>query len=248
MSVYIKIQNVDLSYPILDAKSKSLKHNLLQLTKFTNKIKAQSGHVIIDVFKNFSIEFNEGDRIGLIGHNGAGKSTLLKLLAGIYKPNKGIVDIHGKLSSILDINFGINFDLTGYENIELRARIMGLDRKQIQDLEKDVVSFTELGDFLSLPVRTYSSGMAYRLAFAITTYFTSDILIQDEGISAGDKDFIHKANKRMNHVMNHAKIMVLSSHFEYLIRENTNKVLWLENGTIKMFGKTDDVLKEYYSS
>ena len=247
MSIYIKLKNVSLSYPILDASARSLKNNLIQMTNIGKRIRGERNSVYVDVFSNLSIEFAEGDRVGLIGHNGAGKSTLLRLLTGIYKPQKGMVDISGRMAAILDVSFGVHSDLTGYENISLRATLMNISKEEYKRFVQDVENFTELGNFLNMPVRTYSSGMAYRLAFAMTTFFTADILVQDEGIAAGDKTFIKKAEDRAAAMVQQCKIMILATHSEDLLHKFTNKILWLEAGEVKMFGDTKKVLKQYYS-
>lgn len=191
--------------------------------------------VVVRALDNLSFDFHEGDRVGLIGHNGSGKSTLLRVLAGIYEPIKGYLKVKGRVTSMLSITLGMDYDATGLENIYIRGRIMGLRTKQLDQIVDEVADFSGIGDFLHLPMRTYSSGMSMRLAFAISTCVNADIILMDEWLSVGDADFVGKAQERMNGFVKNARIVVLASHNHELIKEQCNKILTLEHGKIVSF-------------
>ena len=184
--------------------------------------------------KNVSIELNEGDTLGIVGSNGAGKSTLLRLMAGIYSPTRGVVRTEGNISTMFNIGLGMQLDASGMQNIMLSGIIAGHSRKQIEKVLPDIIDFTELGDFLHLPVRTYSQGMAMRLKFACATAFSPEILLLDEWIGAGDAEFQAKAQDRMKELLSDAGIVVLATHNEKLMKSTANRAIWLERGTVMM--------------
>lgn len=243
----IILRNVALSYPIYDLDARSLKKDLFQIAtggKFVNT----SRHALqISALNDISFHLKRGDRLCLIGHNGAGKSTLLKLLAGVYEPHHGYVHIRGNVSSLINVGVGMQHNLTGYENIKMRGLILGLSKAKIQELIKDVEEFTELGNFLSMPIKTYSSGMIIRLGFAISTALEPDILLVDEVIGTGDSRFIEKAKRRMREFVDRSNILVFSSHKKSLVREFCDKAIWLEHGKIRGTGDVDSVLEQYES-
>jgi len=189
-------------------------------------------HVVVRAIDRISFEIKEGDRIGLVGHNGSGKTTLLRVIAGAYEPVSGTIEVLGKVASMLSITLGMDMEATGYENIFIRGTIMGLKPKEITPLVDEICEFSELGDYINVPVRTYSSGMAMRLAFAISTSVSADIILMDEWLSAGDTSFAEKAQQRLRTVLSQAKILVLASHDERLIRKNCNKMMRLDHGKI----------------
>ena len=199
----------------------------------------------IRVLDKISFTARPGDRIGLIGKNGAGKSTLLRTLAGIYRPSSGANRVYGRISTLFSSNLGFNGDATGYENIHLSGRLLGLSGKAISDLMPDIVDFCELGDFLDLPLRTYSNGMRLRLGFAIATSIQPEVLLVDEVFGAGDREFREKANQRVKTVMAKASLLMLASHADNIIRTICTKVMWLEQGQIREFGPVDAVLDRY---
>lgn len=243
----ISVNNVTLYYPIIGAGDRSVKNTLLSFTT-GGKITKGSGTMLVTGLDQINLELFDGDRLGLIGHNGAGKSTLLKVLAGIYYPTLGEVEVEGRVVSTLNITLGFEMDATGYENMFLRGRLLGLTNKEIEDKVDEIAHFTELDNYLDLPVRVYSSGMLMRLAFAIMTSLESDILLMDEVIGTGDARFIHKAETRLNEFMNKAKIMVIASHSDDVIREFCNKALLLKNGTPFALGDVDEILSVYQST
>ncbi len=239
----IELDNVSLVYPIYGTNSRSLKVSMLQAATGGKFLKNHST-VQVQALDTVSFSLENGDRLGLIGHNGAGKTTLLKVLAKIYEPTSGKLTVSGKLNSLFDIMVGMDHGLTGYENIMLRGLMLGLKRKHILNLISEIEEFAELGEFVSMPLTSYSSGMLIRLGFAIVTSIFSEILLIDEVVSVGDERFIQKAKQRISHLIDQSHIMVLSTHDHQVIRDFCNKVLWLEQGKIKMFGPTEEVFKE----
>lgn len=183
----------------------------------------------------------------MIGHNGSGKSTLLRLLARIYEPTEGHALIEGNVSSMLDIMHGIEAELSGNDNIITRSTILGLTPQQIKEKTAEIAEFSGLGDYLSMPIRTYSAGMMVRLAFAISTCIRPDILLIDEIFGAGDADFMEKARQRMISLLHQSSIVVMTTHSDELIQEFCNKALLLEGGRIKYFGSVDNALQIYHS-
>jgi lipopolysaccharide transport system ATP-binding protein len=206
----------------------------------------RGGHISIEALKNLDLEISAGDRLGIMGHNGSGKSTLLRLLSGIYEPSSGEIERSGSIASLVDISLGINAESTGRENIFLRGKLMGLSKKEIDEKIGEIIEFSELGDYINLPVRIYSSGMLLRLAFSVSTSITADILIMDEWLSVGDGAFAERASKRLRELVDSSEILVIASHTRSLIEETCNKVVWLEHGVIKKVGTVDEIVPEYF--
>ncbi|WP_133512032.1 ABC transporter ATP-binding protein [Candidatus Thiosymbion oneisti] len=243
----IHLNKVAVSFPIYDASSRSLKKRLIR-TGTGGRIQSQPGSGKVSVVKaldDVSLSFRDGDYVGLIGHNGSGKTTLLRVLAGIYEPSAGTVEIQGHAVPLFDVALGMDQESTGYENIVMRGLFLGLTHQQIKQRVDDIVEFTELGDFLNLPIRTYSAGMRMRLAFAVSTSIVPDILLLDEGIGAGDAAFLEKANKRLDAFTGKAAIIVLASHSEPLVRKICRTCVLMEHGKVLRVGETDAIL-EYY--
>lgn len=245
MNTKIKLENVDVSFPLFDVKSRSIKSNFVRMTT-GGVISSDSKVVKIDALKNINIEFEHGDRVALIGHNGAGKSTLLKVLAGIYEPSSGTVKTVGSIASLLDLWLGVNHESSGRENIYSRGMLLGLSRKKIDEIIDDIIAFTELADFIDLPVRTYSSGMSVRLAFAISTAIEPDILLLDEVIGAGDASFMEKARHRILELINSVGILIFSSHSENDVKMFCNKGIVMEAGQIKFIGEVNEAYDYYH--
>ena len=181
-----------------------------------------------------------------MGHNGSGKSTLLRLLTGIYEPSSGSIERSGSIASLVDISLGINGENTGRENIFLRGKLMGLSKKEIDDKIDEIIEFSELGDYINLPVRIYSSGMLLRLAFSVSTSITADILIMDEWLSVGDGAFAERASNRLRDLVDSSEILVIASHTKDLIEKTCNKVVWLEHGVIKKVGPVEQIVPQYF--
>lgn len=248
MSKYIDIKNITVDIPIYDS-NRSLRKSIYNqcMGKLGGQIQHAAGknHVYVRALNNISFRVEEGDRLGLIGHNGAGKSTLLNVLAGIYQPHCGAVDISGKVTALFNSSLGLDSDDTGYENIYTVGMFYGLTKKAIDAKRDEIIEFSELGDFIHLPARTYSSGMLLRLGFAIVTSLNPEIVVMDEGIGAGDAGFASKATARLASFYEKIKIIVLASHSNELIKQLCNKAMLLEHGKIIKFGPVDEVLSFY---
>ncbi len=199
----------------------------------------------IKALRNIDMDISLGDRIGLIGPNGAGKTTLLRLLAGAYFPTSGRMEIVGRISSILNVGVGMDTDMSGYDNIVTCCLLLGMDRAQVHEEREKIAEFTGLGDFIFMPVRTYSSGMMLRLSFAIATALEPDILLIDEIIGVGDAAFSEKARLRVDELIADSRILVLASHGESTIRDFCNKVAFLESGRLVYFGGIAEGFERY---
>ncbi|MCF7983334.1 MAG: ABC transporter ATP-binding protein [Thiohalocapsa sp.] len=241
----IIIKNASVAFPIYDASSRSLKMRVLP-GNMGGRIGGSGGHVsVVQALDDVSLTLNHGDRVGLVGHNGAGKTTLLRVLAGIYEPGAGSVRVDGHVAPLFDIALGMDPESTGYENIYLRGLFLGMSRREIRRRLPEIAEFTELGQFLDLPLRTYSAGMRMRLAFAVSTSITPDILLLDEGIGAGDAAFLDKANQRLGAFTDQAGIIVLASHADHLIKRMCTKAVLMERGRIVAVGQVDRILQRY---
>jgi len=194
------------------------------------------------------LRIEEGDRIGVIGHNGAGKSTLLKLLAGIYPPTSGRRQVRGQISSLFEIGLGFENDATGWQNISYRGYLQGESPKSIRQKMQAIADFSELGEFLEMPVRYYSSGMLVRLAFSIATAIEPDILLVDEVLSAGDMAFQAKARERIGSLMSSARAVIVVSHDLESVARLCDWVLWLDHGKVRKFGPKEEVIAAYTES
>ncbi|EKD70270.1 MAG: hypothetical protein ACD_46C00581G0005 [uncultured bacterium] len=242
----IELSHACVEFPVYNINARSIKKQFLCLATGGKVSKDAHQHVVVKSLNNINLKIEHGERVGLIGHNGSGKSTLLKLLANIYEPTSGSVSIDGSVSPLLDIICGIEAEFTGYDNIIQRGTILGLTRKQIKNQIDNIAALTGLGDYLSMPVRTYSSGMMVRLAFAISTSIKPEILLIDEIFGAGDADFMEKARAKMVSLLDQSNIVVLASHSDELIKEFCNKVLLLDGGCVKYFGNVQTGLEMYH--
>jgi ABC-type polysaccharide/polyol phosphate transport system ATPase subunit len=242
----IELRNICVEFPVYNINARSFKKRFLRLATGGNVSKDAHQHVVIKSLHNINLSIQHGDRIGLIGHNGSGKSTFLRLLARIYEPVRGDILIDGNVSPMLDLMQGIEAEFTGYENIIIRGTILGIPRKEIESKIDEIANFTGLGDYLAMPVRTYSSGMMVRLAFAISTSISPDILLIDEVFGAGDASFVEKAREKMISLLHQSNIVIMATHSDELIKEFCNKALLLEGGQIKYFGTVDKALELYH--
>jgi lipopolysaccharide transport system ATP-binding protein len=225
-------RNISVEFPIYENSHRSLKKAVLNLTT-GGRIGQDAGrHAIVKALDNLNFTFSEGDRIGIVGHNGSGKTTLLRTLSGVYAPVRGELNVHGKIASLLDVSMGLDPDATGFENIYLRGILDGLKPARIRSKIDEIADFSELGDYLNLPVRTYSSGMMLRLAFAISTSVEADILIMDEWLSVGDADFSVKAAGRLEKLVGRAAILVVASHDPSLVARVCTRKISMEHGKI----------------
>lgn len=230
---YLKFNDVTVQYPVYNAHAKSLRNQLIRISTGGN-IENEAGQIqIVTALKNVSFSLKEGDAVGLVGHNGAGKSTLLRTMAGIYQPISGNVSRKGRVATVLEMGAGMDPELSGYENITRMSILMGMSFKESKKRVDDIEKFTQLGDFLQLPVRTYSAGMATRLMFAVATSTQPDILLVDEIFGTGDAEFQIKARERMESLIRSVGIFVFASHSKELVAQYCNRFFRLEHGLLK---------------
>lgn len=238
----INLENVNLIFNI--QQGKRIKDILIPGSQRFNDFEDGTVHAV----RNMTLTVREGDRLAIIGHNGAGKSTFLKMVSGIYPPTSGKLTVKGRISSMFELATGFEMELNGWDNIYLRGLMLGEKPNEIQSKMKEIAQFSELGKFLNMPVKYYSSGMFVRLAFSISTAIRPDILLLDEVVAAGDAAFLVKANKRMKEMMKISKIMVLVTHSMYDAVEMCNRCIWLDRGTIVMDGDPENVTQSYLES
>lgn len=242
------LENVIVDFPIYGAEK-----------SFRSALKAATGGLIrregnynervtVRALEDISLKINHGDRLGIIGHNGAGKTTLLRVCAGVYEPTQGRVFFDGQVSALFNTAPGLDPDDTGYENIFSCGLFLGMTYDEINRKLSDIEEFSELGDYLSLPVRTYSAGMSMRLGLALATSIDPEILVLDEGLGAGDARFAEKAQKRIDALIDRSSILILASHSDSLLQSFCNKAILMESGKIIKIGTVDDVLEAYKQS
>jgi ABC-type polysaccharide/polyol phosphate transport system ATPase subunit len=232
--VSIRAHNLHLNYQVREKLTLRPPDGRIQRTG--GIISGSGARRFVTALNGVSFELQSGDRLGLVGANGAGKTTLLKVLYGIYEPTEGSLHIDGKVDALFNINLGFRPEATGRRNILLRGLINGWTEEQIAERTEEIIEFSELGEFIDMPFKSYSQGMGARLAFAIATTLNPEILLMDEWIGAGDASFQKKASDRMNLLAEKAGIIVLASHSEELLKRTCNRRLELEAGTVKSFG------------
>jgi ABC-type polysaccharide/polyol phosphate transport system ATPase subunit len=237
----IELDQVDLTFNVRQNSKITFKEFVVQRLGR----RAATSRMQVKALRNVSFSIKEGQRVGIIGHNGAGKSTLLRLLAGVYPPTGGRRLVEGRISSLFDITLGFESEASGWENIGYRSYLQGETPHTIQDKVQPIADFSELGDFLKLPVRYYSAGMSVRLAFSIATAIEPEILLVDEVLSVGDLAFQDKARRRMYEMMSKAKIIVMVSHDLASIEKLCNRVVWMEHGAVREIGPTKTVIEAY---
>ena len=242
-AVSIVTKDACVDFPIFDAKSRSLKKTVMGLVG--GNIATDTKVPVIEALRDISLTLEHGARVGLVGHNGAGKSTLLRLLAGIYEPTRGFADVRGRVAPVFDLGVGMDPEISGLENIIVRGLFLGMTRKQMEERIDDIAEFTELGDFLRMPLRTYSTGMRIRLALGVVTSIDPEILILDEGIGAVDAAFLEKSKKRLAELVERAGLLVFASHSDEFLRELCDTAIWMEHGRIRQQGDIESVLTAY---
>jgi homopolymeric O-antigen transport system ATP-binding protein len=242
----IDFQNVCVDFPIYNANGRSLKKRLIQVATGGQLGADPQGRIVVRALEDLSLTLKDGDRVALLGHNGAGKSTLLRLSSGVYEPSAGVARIEGEIGSLIDISLGIDPEATGRENIFLRGGLLGMTRREISNRIDEIIDFSELGVFIDMPLRTYSTGMHLRLAFAVSTIVRPEILLMDEWLSVGDEGFKHKAEKRLTELVESTNILVIASHSRDLVMHTCNRVIWLEHGKIRMDGDPNSVCHAYF--
>ena len=241
--VRIETRDASVEFPIFDAKSRSLKKAVLGMVG--GNIASDQKVPVIQALRDISVTIEEGDRVALVGHNGAGKSTLLRLLSGIYEPVRGTAIVEGRVAPVFDLGVGMDPEISGYENILIRGLFLGMSRKQMEARVDDIADFTELGDFLSMPLRTYSTGMRVRLALGVVTSIDPEILLLDEGIGAVDAAFLEKARDRLGELVSRAGLLVFASHSDEFLRQLCTSAIWMEHGQVKQQGSLREVLTAY---
>jgi ABC-2 type transport system ATP-binding protein len=243
VTVGITTTNACVDFPIFDAKSRSLKKTVMGVVG--GNIASEARVPIIEALRDITLELGHGARVGLVGHNGAGKSTLLRLLSGIYEPTRGSAVINGRVAPVFDLGVGMDPEVSGLENIIIRGLFLGMTRKQMETRIDDIADFTELGDFLRMPLRTYSTGMRVRLALGVVTSIDPEILLLDEGIGAVDAAFLEKSRKRLSELVDRAGLLVFASHSDEFLRELCDTAIWMEHGRIRQQGELEEVLAAY---
>lgn len=243
---HILFENVNVEFPIFNANGRSLTSRLLEVATGGRLDKDPNGRVLVRALQGITFEIVEGERVGLLGHNGAGKSTMLRVLSRVYKPQSGVVKIEGRVTSLIDISLGINPEASGRENVYVRGTLLGLSKSEISEKFDEIVEFSELGDFIEMPVRTYSSGMHLRLAFAVSTVLKPEVLLMDEWLSVGDESFRNKAEDRLTNLVDSAKILVIATHSRELVEKTCTRAIWMEHGQVKMDGPAMEVAAAYF--
>lgn len=242
--VSIDTFNACVDFPIFDAKSRSMKKAFLGAAGGAIG-RNQDNVVVVEALRNVNLHLREGDRVGLVGHNGAGKSTLLRLLSGIYEPTRGSAAIRGRVAPVFDLGVGMDPEISGYENIIIRGLFLGQTRKQMKAKMEEIADFTELGEYLSMPLRTYSSGMRIRLALGVVTSIEPEVLLLDEGIGAVDAAFMAKARDRLAALVERSGILVFASHSNDFLAQLCDTALWIDHGEIREAGLIPDVVQSY---
>jgi ABC-type polysaccharide/polyol phosphate transport system ATPase subunit len=240
----IELRDAGLTFTIRQHRKVTFKEYLLRGLF----LQSRNPKVAVHALSNLTLTAGEGDRIGVIGHNGAGKSTLLKLLAGIYPPTTGTRLVEGRICSLFDIALGFEHDASGWDNIRYRSYLLGETPRTVKKKIDQIAEFSELGEFLNMPVRYYSAGMLVRLAFAIATAIEPEVLLVDEVLSVGDLAFQQKARQRMQDMMAAARLMVLVTHEIPTLEQICNKAIWLQHGSIQKQGRPDEVVAAYKAS
>lgn len=242
----VELNNVSVDFAIYNANARSLKQRLLKVATGGQIAADSDGRVVVRALSGINLRLRDGDRVGLLGHNGAGKSTLLRVLSGVYVPTSGVARIDGHAGSLIDISLGIDPEATGRENIYVRGGLLGMSKKEINDRIDEIIEFSELGDFIDMPLRTYSTGMHMRLAFSVSTIVKPEILIMDEWLSVGDEGFKQKAEDRMKDLVQSTNILIIATHSRHLAEQTCNRLIWLEHGKIRSDGEPGLVCGQYF--
>lgn len=239
MEKIIEVKDVSMRFRMANDRINGLKEYIVQ------RLRGKLQYTEFEALKNVSFDVNRGEVVGLIGNNGAGKSTLLKVISGILKPTEGTVTVAGNIAPMLELGSGFDFDMTGRENIFLNGAILGYSDEFLKSKYDEIVEFSEIGQFINMPLRNYSSGMVARLAFSIATVVVPEVLIVDEVLSVGDAAFQEKSRGRMMELMSGGTTVLFVSHDISQIRQMCHRVVWLENGAVRMFGDVNQVCDAY---
>ena len=238
MTTSIDLKDVTLDYNLYSVRAQSLRNAVLNMAVGGRLMHSGKDVTVIRALSNLSLSLKEGDRLALVGHNGSGKTSLLKVLAGVYEPTAGVVDVRGKISSMISMSIGLDAEASGLQNIRNLAMMQMMPDREIKRRLPDIVEFSELGAFVHMPFKTYSAGMMARLTFSVATQMDADILIMDEWISAGDAEFQKKAAGRLTSMVDKAKIVVIATHDLKLAAAVSNRVMTMEAGVPTFLGTT----------
>ena len=241
----LKVESVTVDFPIYNANMRSIKNQFIYHGTGGRVGRGAGNRLTVRALDDVSLTFEHGDRVGIVGHNGAGKTTLLRVLAGVYEPVQGRVWRRGRTASLLSVSLGIDDDATGYENIMTRGLLLGLAPEEVRERTEEIAEFTELGDYLAMPCHTYSSGMRFRLGFAVCTCFEPEILLMDEWLSVGDRQFVEKARQRLEEFVDRAGILVLASQNRPLMERVCSNAVLLEAGRVRAYGPIGDVFRDH---
>lgn len=237
--IMIKVEHVSMKFNLSSEKFDNFKEY------FIKSIKKQISYDEFWALKDVSFTVKKGESLGLIGLNGSGKSTMLKIIAGVLKPTKGVAEVYGKVAPLIELGAGFDMDLTARENIFLNGALLGYRREEMEGYYDEIVSFSELADFMNVPIKNFSSGMISRLAFAIATIGTPDILICDEVLSVGDFRFQQKCEERIQNMIDRGTTILFVSHSIEQVKKICNKIVWLDHGNVKMLGEAEEVCNVY---
>lgn len=238
---FVRLDHVSVTFPIFTSHTRSLRAEVF--SRLGGRIQTHNRTAQVQALRDVCLDLRDGDRLGLVGHNGAGKTTFLRVVGGVYPPTVGHAHVSGRVSSLTDLTLGMDLESTGWQNILFRCVFLGMTFREAREIAPSIGEYSELGEFLDLPVRTYSSGMFLRLAFAISTAVQPDIVIMDEMISAGDAAFLEKAKRRIEELLSKARIFILASHSDEILRRFCNRGLLLEHGSIKLAGDIETVIE-----
>jgi lipopolysaccharide transport system ATP-binding protein len=242
----VELTNAHVHFAIFDPGARSFRKKMIQVATGGHLVLSDTGHVVVKALTDVNLKMSAGERVAIVGHNGAGKSTMLGVLARIYKPASGTAEIRGQVTSLMNITLGSDAESTGRENILLRGAFLGIPRKVLLEKMEEIIDFTELGDFIDMPLRTYSTGMNMRLAFAVATILRPEILLMDEWLSVGDEAFRKKAEQRIEQMLETTKLLVLATHSKDLALRRCSRMIWLEHGHVKMDGPVAEVAPHYF--
>lgn len=243
--VSIRLEAVTVDFPVYSSDTRSLRNQLLHHGTGGRIARGVGRRLSVRALEDVNLAFEHGARVGLVGPNGAGKTTLLRVLAGAYEPRHGCVELRGSTASVLSVWLGIDLEATGYENIVTRGLFLGLSLKHVRERMDEIAEFTELGDYLAMPMHTYSEGMRLRLVFAVNTCFKAEILLMDEWLGAADRAFAAKAERRLEEFTERAGILVLASQNTELLQRVCSLGVLLDAGRVKACGSIGEVLEEY---
>lgn len=243
---YIDFQHVGVDFPIFASQNRSFKKSVMNIATGGRIASDASKMPVVRALDDINLHIDEGERVGLLGCNGSGKSTILRVLAGVYWPTTGSATVEGSIGSLLDISLGTDGESTGTENMYLRGTLLGMSKEEINRLLPEMTAYSELGDFINLPMKTYSSGMQMRVAFTVSTQSAPEVLLMDEWLAVGDQNFQRKAEERLTKLVEQTKILVIASHSRSLIERVCTRAVWLDHGKICMDGSPQEVCKAYF--